>query len=66
MVPALYIPTQEVVQVIQDGETLAYVKFDDGKTIWVDVNKLDFDDLHGDDDWGPEFVDTYNVDYIEN
>lgn len=62
--PALYIPDQTVVDVIQDGEELAFVKFPGGKTIWVKSNLLDFDDLVGDDDWGPENVgdDRWNSD----
>lgn len=62
--PALYIPDQTVVDVIQDGEEMAFVKFPDGKAIWVKSDLLDFDDLVGDDDWGPENVgeDRWNSD----
>lgn len=60
--PALYIPDQTVVDVIQDGEEMAFVKFPGGKTIWVKSNLLDFDDLVGDDDWGPENDDDLGFD----
>ena len=50
--PALHVPTNLVVDVIQDGEELAYVKFPDGKVIWVNSSELEFDYL--DDDWGDE------------
>jgi hypothetical protein len=54
-VSAMYLPTEQVVEVIQDGEELALVKFPGGKTIWVKCDHLDFEDLStGDDDWGPE------------
>jgi len=56
--PALYVPKQVVVDVIQDGEERAFVKFPDGKAIWVKTDELDFDDLVGDDDWGDEFDDS--------
>lgn len=56
--PALYVPKQVVVDVIQDGEERAFVKFPDGKAIWVRTDELDFDDLGGDDDWGDEFDDS--------
>ena len=60
--PALYIPSRVVVDVIQDGEEMAFVKFPGGKAIWVKSNELDFDDLGGDDDWGPENVDDFRAD----
>ena len=62
--PALYKPDGVVVDVIQDGEELAYVKFPGGKVLWVKSAALDFDDLGGDDDWGPEYAgdDRWNSD----
>ncbi len=42
--PALYMPNQTVVDVIQDGEEMAFVKFPGGKAIWVKSGDLDFDD----------------------
>lgn len=62
MTPALYIPTKQVVEVIQDGDELAYVKFPGGKVLWVKSGDLDFDDLVGDDDWGQENGDTLGFD----
>ena len=50
--PALHVPTNLVVDVIQDGEDMAYVKFPDSKVIWVKSSELEFDYL--DDDWGDE------------
>ena len=50
--PALHVPTNLVVDVIQDGEEMAYVKFADGRVIWVKSSELEFDYL--DDDWGDE------------
>lgn len=41
-------PKQTVVEVIQDGEEMAFVKFPGGKAIWVKSRDLDFDDLVGD------------------
>jgi len=60
--PAQYIPDRVIVDVIDErDDTYAYVKFADGKCIWVKSNLLDFDDLLDaateralDDDWGPE------------
>lgn len=53
MIRAMYTPTRTVVEVVQDGEELAYVKFPDtGKVLWIKSSLLDFDDI-GDDDWGP-------------
>jgi hypothetical protein len=59
--PALYLPSGVLVDVIQDGDEMAYVKFADGRVIWVKSNLLDFDTLIDaeteralDDDWGPE------------
>lgn len=68
MTPALYTPTQVVVKVIQDGDELAYVKFPGGKVLWVKSNLLDFDDLVGGDDWGPDDCmadagDLYDIEY---
>lgn len=60
--PALYAPKNVVVDVIQDGEEMAFAMFPDGKAIWVKSNELDFDDLHGDDDWGPENIDSLGLD----
>lgn len=62
MTPALYTPTREVVEVIQDGDELAYVKFPSGKVLWVKSDALDFDDLGGDDDWGDENDDNLGFD----
>ena len=56
--PALYKPSQVVVDVIQDGEEMAFVKFPGGKAIWVKSSELDFDDLCGDDDWDPPGLDS--------
>jgi len=53
MTPAMYLPTRTPVEVIQDGEQMAYVKFPTGKVLWVNSEDLDFDDI-GDDDWGDE------------
>ena len=61
MTPAMYLPTRTPVEVIQDGEQMAYVKFPTGKVLWVDSNLLDFDDV-GDDDWGPENDDDLGFD----
>jgi len=67
--PALYMPKGMLVDVIQDGEEMAFVKFSDGKAIWVKSNDLDFDNLVDDatadaldDDWGPENDDTLGFD----
>lgn len=60
--PALYKPEGIIVDVIQDGEELAFVKYPSGKAIWVKSNLLDFDDLGGDDDWGDENDDTLGFD----
>ena len=62
--PALYTPSNVVVDVIQDGEEMAYVKFPDGKVLWVKSNTLDFDDQVGDDDTGldsPTDFDEYEM-----
>lgn len=40
----LYAPKNVVVDVIQDGEEMAFVKFPDGKAIWVKSSELDFDE----------------------
>lgn len=61
MTPAMYTPTRTPVEVIQDGEQMAYVKFPGGKVIWVKAGELDFDDI-GDDDWGPENNDNLGFD----
>lgn len=49
-VKAQYTPDRVVVEVIQDGEEMAFVKFPDGKAIWVKSDLLDFDDLTTDDE----------------
>jgi hypothetical protein len=61
MTPAMYLPTRTPVEVIQDGDELAYVKFPTGKVLWVKSGDLDFDDI-GDDDWGPENDDNLGFD----
>lgn len=43
--PALHMPSNNVVDVIQDGEELAYVKFPNGKVLWVKVSEIDFDSV---------------------
>ena len=62
--PALYAPKNVVVDVIQDGEEMAFVKFPDGKAIWVKSNELDFDTVVADfdDDWGSENDDNLGFD----
>jgi hypothetical protein len=61
-VKALYLPSEDVVDVIQDGEELAYVKFPNGKVLWVRVDVLDFEDLGGDDDCGSENHNDFGID----
>lgn len=68
-VQALHLPTEQLVEVIQDGEDLAFVRFPNGKCIWVECDVLDFEDLVDgataaalDDDWGPENDDTLGFD----
>jgi len=46
---ATYTLTGASVEVIQDGEERAYVKFPDGKVLWVVADALDFDNPDGDD-----------------
>lgn len=62
--PALYMASNEVVEVIHEREELSYVKFPDGKCIWVKNITLDFDDPHPDqdDDWGNENDDQMGFD----
>lgn len=59
-VKALHLPSEELVEVIQDGEDRALVRFASGTTIWVDCDVLDFNNL--DDDWGPENNDCWGRD----
>lgn len=61
--PALYVLKGVVVDVIDErDDTYAYVKFPDGKCIWVKSNELDFDELREADDWGPENDDNLGFD----
>jgi hypothetical protein len=43
--PALYRPEGVVVDVIDEREEMSYVKFPQGKVIWVRSDALDFEDL---------------------
>jgi hypothetical protein len=70
LVKAFHIPSQKIVDVVQDREDYVFIKFPDGKTIWVPSGEVDFDDLGGDDDWGPENMDDlgfgqdqYDIEY---
>jgi hypothetical protein len=60
--PAQYMASGEIVDVIDEREEMSFVKFPNGKCIWVKTITLDFDDLGGDDDWGPENDDNLGFD----
>lgn len=67
--PALYMTKGQLVDVIDEREELSFVKFPDGRCIWVKSTLLDFDSLVDDataapldDDWGPENDDTLGFD----
>lgn len=46
MIRAMYTPTRTIVEVVQDGEERAYVRFPaTGQVLWVKSDLLDFDDL---------------------
>lgn len=59
--PAQYMTKGMLVDVIDEREELSFVKFPDGRCIWVKSGDLDFDSLV-DDDWGPENDDTLGFD----
>jgi len=62
--PALHIPSNTVVDVIQDGEELAYVKFPNGKVLWVKVSDIDFDSVVPEEDFHEDPKD-YDFDAID-
>ena len=54
---ALYTPHGSTVEVIDEREQMSFVKFADGRCIWVRTDALEFDD-----DWGPENDDNLGFD----
>lgn len=66
---ALHVPTNQVVEVLQDGNDVAYVRFDSGKSIQVRTRDLEFD-FDDDSDWGADdrdlgMEDLHNPDHAE-
>lgn len=58
-IKALYITQGATVDVIEEREQMTFVKFADGRCIWVRTDALDFD---LDDDWGDENDDNLGFD----